>query len=138
MLSRQPISYGGYRTFDDDDSMEEQEGFRSAPSSSYGPPATSHTYQSPAPTVPCSSNLMFSCAPQVSPVPCQAASYAPPAPTYSAPAPKPAPSYAPSYSAPAPSYGSAPSHAPSSAGYQRHFDHDSMEENNSEEKKMDW
>lgn len=60
----------------------------------------------------------FSCAPQVAPVPCQAASYAQARPSYSAPSKPsysapPKPSYsAPSYSAPAaPSY-SAPA-APS-------------------------
>lgn len=54
---------------------------------SYAGPATSYTYPSPAPPVPCPTNLLFSCSPNVAPVPCQAVSYQPAykAPSYSAP-----------------------------------------------------
>ncbi|KAG5666448.1 hypothetical protein PVAND_014476 [Polypedilum vanderplanki] len=49
-----------------------------------GPP-TSYTYPSSAPTVPCPTNLLFSCAPSVAPVPCQAVNYEKPPPAFARP-----------------------------------------------------
>jgi len=94
------------------------------PAPVYAGPAKAYTYGSPAPQVPCPTNLLFSCQPSVAPVPCAAyaPSYSAPsysAPSYSAPAySAPAPAHAPAYSAPAPSYSSpAPSYAAPTSSY---------------------
>lgn len=78
-------SYGGYRAAETDmrAAYAPASGYAAPAYSaqpSYGPvhagPSTSYSYPSSSPKVPCPTNLLFSCAPQVAPVPCSSVSYA--------------------------------------------------------------
>lgn len=107
-----PSSSGYVRSSMDDDmdvgsALYQKSKYISYEPPSYGPPLPppkSYSYPSPAPQVPCSSSLLFSCQPSVQPVPCQSPKYPsyhnyPPPPSHYHYAPPPPHYY------PPPSYG---------------------------------